>query len=83
MSKVTVVEIHFFSYLLVMQFLVQEFFQTLKYAIVQPSFKNGNKQDIFIYRPISLLASFSEIIEKLIYIRLYAHIDKNNILVNE
>jgi len=39
----------------------------LKYAIVQPSFKKGNKQDIFNYRPISLLTSFSKMTAKLIY----------------
>ena len=32
---------------------------------------------------ISLLTSFSKIIEKLIYARLHAHIDMNNILVQE
>ena len=66
-----------------MQFLVQEFFHTLKYAIVKPVFKKGNKQNISNYRPISLLSSFSKIIEKLINNRLYVHIEKNNILVNE
>jgi hypothetical protein len=46
-------------------------------------FKKGNKQDISNYRPISLLTSFFKIIEKLIYARLHAHIDMNNILVQE
>ena len=55
----------------------------LKYAIVKPIFKKGNKQEIFNYRPISLLTSFSKIIEKLIYARLHAHFDMNNILVPE
>jgi hypothetical protein len=55
----------------------------LKYAIVKPIFKKGNKQEISNYRPISLLTSFSKIIGKLIYARLHAHIDMNNILVQE
>jgi len=38
----------------------------LKYAVVKPIFKRGNKQEISNYRPISLLTSFSKIIEKLI-----------------
>jgi len=55
----------------------------LKYAIVKPIFKKGNKQEISNYRPISLLTSFSKIIEKFIYARLHVHIDMNNILVHE
>ena len=55
----------------------------LKYAIVKPIFKKGNKQEISNYKPISLLTTFSKIFEKLIYARLHAHIDMNNILVPE
>jgi hypothetical protein len=55
----------------------------LKYAIVKPVFKKGNKQEISNYRPISLLTSFSKIFEKLIYARLLAHIDGHSILLNE
>jgi len=55
----------------------------LKYAVVKPIFKKGNKQEISNYRPISLFTFFSKIIEKLIYARLHAYIDMNNILVQE
>jgi hypothetical protein len=55
----------------------------LKYAIVKPIFKKGNKQEISNYRTMSLLISFSKIIEKLIYARLHAHINMNNILAQE
>jgi len=55
----------------------------LKYATVKPIFKKGDEQDITNYRPISLLTSFSKIIEKLIYTRLHAHIDMNSILIQE
>jgi hypothetical protein len=43
----------------------------------------GDKTEFSNYRPISLLASFSKIIEKIIYKRLYCHLINNNILVNE
>jgi hypothetical protein len=66
-----------------MQFLVLVFSLVDKCAIVKPIFKKGNKQEISNYRPISLLTSFSKIFEKLIYARLHAHIDTNNILVQE
>ena len=37
----------------------------LQYAIVKPIFeRKGNRQDMTNYRPISLLTSFSKIIEK-------------------
>jgi len=59
------------------------FLDRVKYAVVKPIFKKGNKHKISNYRPISLLISFSKIIEKFIYARLHAHIDMNNILVQE
>jgi len=55
----------------------------LKYAIVKSIFKKGSKQDISNYRPISLLTSFSKVFEKLIYNRLYTHIETKSIIVQE
>jgi len=55
----------------------------LKYAIVKPIFKKGSKQDISNYRPISILTSFSKILEKLIFNRLYNHLETNGILAQE
>jgi hypothetical protein len=50
---------------------------------VKPLYKKGDKTEFSKYRPISLLTSFSKIIEKIIYERLYCHLNSNNILVNE
>jgi len=45
--------------------------------------KKGDDQNITNYRSISLLTSFSKVIEKLIYARLLDHTTTNSILVNE
>jgi hypothetical protein len=58
------------------------FLDRLKYAIIKPILKNGNKDEPSNYRPISLLPAFSKILERVIYNRLYEHIDNNNILDN-
>jgi hypothetical protein len=54
-----------------------------KFSEVKPIFKRRNKNDKSNYRPVSLLTLFSKIFEKVIYDRLYHHININCILVNE
>jgi hypothetical protein len=53
----------------------------LKFSEVKPLYKKGNKTKLCNYRPISLLPTFSKIIEKIIYKRLYSHLNKNNIYI--
>ena len=48
----------------------------LKYSEIKPLFKKGDKHNISNYRPISIL-------EKAVYIQLYEHCSKHNILVDE
>ena len=55
----------------------------LKYAVVKSILKKGNKQDISNYRPISILTAFSKVFEKLIFNRLYNHLENNGILAHE
>ncbi len=55
----------------------------LKLSEVKPLFKKGEKINPSNYRPISLLTSLSKIFEKIIYSRLYKHINKNEILARE
>jgi hypothetical protein len=55
----------------------------LKYSEVKPLYKKGEKRQVSKYRPISLLTTFSKIIEKIIDQRPYCHLNNNNILVNE
>jgi hypothetical protein len=55
----------------------------LKYSAIKPLYKKGNKKDVSNYKPISLLTSFSKILEKVIQIRLLDHLHKNNIISKE
>jgi hypothetical protein len=55
----------------------------LKYSIVKPIFKKGDRENMGNYRPISLLTSFSKVFEKMIYERFLQHVNVNNILVEE
>jgi len=57
--------------------------ERLKYAIITPVYKKGDKLLTANYRLISLLKFFSKILEKLIYSRLYKQICTNNIIVKE
>ena len=54
----------------------------LKFSEVKPLFKKRASTEFSNYCPISLLTSFSKIIEKIVYVRLYRHLNVNNILVN-
>ena len=52
-----------------------------KTAKVIPIYKQGDKTDIGNYRPISILSSFSKILEKLICKRTHSFLDKHLILL--
>ena len=54
-----------------------------KFPEVKPLYKKGDTTDFSNYRPIYLLTSFSKIIEKIVYKRLYYYLVDNNILVKE
>jgi hypothetical protein len=52
----------------------------LKFSVIKPIFKNGDRIITSNYRPISLLVPFSKVSEKRMYNRLYEQIRINNIL---
>ena len=52
--------------------------QALKIARVVPIFKSGKKTDVSNYRPISLLATFSKIYEKVMHARIVDFLEKNS-----
>ena len=51
-----------------------------KIAKIVPLFKSGDKKLFNNYRPISILPCISKIYEKVVYNRLLAYVNKNNIL---
>jgi hypothetical protein len=59
------------------------FLDHLKYAILKPLFKYGDRSSIPNYRYISLLPVSSKILEKTMYSRLNQQLSINNILVME
>ena len=54
-----------------------------KQANVCPVFKKDNKSDKTNYRPISLLSSSSNILEKIVYKRLYEYLMDNYLLIEQ
>jgi hypothetical protein len=57
--------------------------ERLKFSEIKPLYKKGNAADFSNYRPISLLPSFSKIIEKLIYNRLYNYFDQQKLFAKD
>jgi len=51
--------------------------------VVKPLFKKGDKSKISSYRPISILSSFSKVLEKVMYNQLQEHLIKYSILAEE
>ena len=45
--------------------------------------RTGDKKNVANYTPVSILPSFSKILEKIMYIRLMNHLETNNILATE
>ena len=54
----------------------------LKSARVVPIYKNGDKDELTNYRPISILPICSKIIEKIVHRQLYEYVTENKILYN-
>jgi hypothetical protein len=51
--------------------------------VVKPLFKKGDRSNISNYRPISILSSFSKVIEKVMFNHLQEHLKKYSILAEE
>jgi len=57
--------------------------ERLKYTVIKPLHKNGDRCEVSNYRPVSLLTSFLKIFEMVMQTRILNHLTKYNILSNE
>ena len=57
--------------------------ESTKISKVIPLFKKGDIHDLSNYRPISLLSTFSKILERLMYNRLFTFLHKHSIIFSE
>lgn len=56
--------------------------KVFKKAVVHPIFKNGDKNNVTNYRPISILPALSKILEKILNNRLINYLESFNLLAN-
>jgi len=56
--------------------------ERLKFSLIKPIYKSGDKSSLLNYKPISLLPTFPKIFEKVFYTRLLDHLN-NNAILNE
>jgi hypothetical protein len=56
------------------------YLERLKFSLIKPIYKSGDKSSPSNYRPISLMPTFSKIFEKVVYKRLFDHLNNNAIL---
>ena len=59
-----------------------QFPNRLKYSVVKPLYKKGERDNVDNYRPISMPSVFSKVIEKAVYSRLIDHFSSHNFLSN-
>ena len=70
------------SYIFNLSFCQGKFISSFKQAKLIPIYKKGNSKILTNYRPISLLPSFSKILEKIVYKRSYSFFSRFNLFSN-
>ena len=55
----------------------------MKIAKVKPLFKTGEHEILSNYRPISILPTFSKLLERIMYNRVYKHVTQTNLLYDK
>lgn len=57
--------------------------EIFKKGTIIPIFKNGNKEEIGNYRPITLLPTLSKVLEKIVKKRLLSYVQKHHLISNK
>jgi hypothetical protein len=60
-----------------------EFPKKMKYALIKPLFKKGDRQQLINYRPIAILPVLSKVVERVVLIQLVDFLEDNAILCKE
>ena len=55
-------------------------YNNFQIAKVTPIFQSGDKDNVSNYRPISILPVFSKVLERIMYNRVYNHLDSKGLL---
>ena len=74
--------INVLSYIFNLSLCQGKFISSFKHAKLIPVYKRGDSKILTNYRPISLLPSFSKILEKIVYKRLYSFFSRFNLFSN-
>ena len=74
--------INVLSYIFNLSLCQGKFISSFKHAKLIPVYKKGDSKILTNYRPISLLPSFSKILEKIVYKRLYSFFSRFNLFSN-
>ena len=74
--------INVLSYIFNLSLSQSKFISSFKHAKLIPLYKKGDSKILTNYRPISLLPSFSKILEKIVYKRLYSFLSRLNLFLN-
>ena len=59
------------------------FTDTIKYAVLKPLHRNGERCDVYSYRPVSLVTTFSKIFEMVMQKRVLKHHINYHVLSTE
>lgn len=71
---------HHLAYLINLSFEAGTFPEALKIGMVTPLYKNGSRDDVNNYRPISLISNIAKVFEKILKVRMVSFLTRYSLL---